>query len=96
MTLASLRAPRRPAALLPIEMGAVWLAMLAVMRLTWVQTLASMLFVAPALWVVILRAAEREAPWARRAGIAACVGFFLSSAHLPILWSGLRQGPGVC
>ena len=76
VTLASCAA--RLGGALPVEMGAVWLAVLAVMRLTWVQTLASMLFVGPALLVVILRAAEREACW--RAGVAACVGFFLSSA----------------
>ena len=83
------------AALLPVEMGVVLLAVLALMKLTWVQTLCALLFVWPALLVVILRAAERDAPWARRAGVLACVGFFLSSAHVPILWAGLHHGPGL-
>jgi hypothetical protein len=94
-TLRALARPRPAAALLPVEMGVVLLAVLALMKLTWVQTLCAMLFVWPALLVVILRAAEREAPWARRAGLLACVGFFLSSAHVPILWAGLHHGPGL-
>jgi len=37
--------------------------------------------------VPILRAAERGAAWAKSAGLTACAGFFLSAAHLPILWN---------
>jgi hypothetical protein len=71
----------------------VLLAVLALMKLTWVQTLSAMLFVWPVLMAAILRAAELERPWARRTGLWACVGFFLSSAHVPILWERLRHGP---
>ena len=63
------------------------LAVLALMKLTWVQTLTAMLFVWPVLMTAVLRAAELERPWARRAGGWACIGFFLSSAHVPILWA---------
>ena len=86
---------RVPAGLLPVEMGLVLLATLALMKLTWVQTLAAMLWVWPAVMLAILRAAERDAPWARRVGLVACVGFFLSSAHVPILWEPLRHGLAV-
>lgn len=92
-TLRTLARRRRAPALLPVEMGLVVLALLVVMKLTWVHTLAALLFAWPCLYLAILRAAERDAPWARRAGLAACAGFFLSSAHVPILWGGLRQGP---
>jgi hypothetical protein len=94
-TLRSLSPRRLPAALAPVEMALVLLATLALMKLTWVQTLAAMLWVWPALLLPILRAAERDAPWARRAGVLACVGFFLSAAHVPILWERLRHGPAV-
>ena len=84
---------RRDATLLPVELGFVVLAVLALMKLTWVHTLAAMLFAWPVLLLAILRAAERGAPWAVRAGLVACVGFFLSSAHLPILWGEHWHGP---
>lgn len=45
--------------------------------------------------VHVLAAAERGVPGVRRLGVAACVGFFLSSAHLPVLWHALRDGPAV-
>jgi Glycosyltransferase family 87 len=85
--------PRRVApGLLPVEMGLVLLATLLLMKLTWVQTLTAMLWVWPVTMLAILRSAERGAPWALRAGIVACLGFFLSSAHIPILWAGWRHG----
>ena len=83
----------RPPVLLPAELGLVVLTILILMKLTWVHTLAAMLFVWPALLLPILRAAERGAPWARRAGIATCAGVFLSAAHLPILWGEHWRGP---
>ena len=95
LTLRALGARRRAPALVPVEVGAALLAILVLMKLTWVQTLAAMLFVWPTLMLVILRAAERGAAWARRAGLVACAGFFLSSAHLPVLWTALRHGPQV-
>jgi alpha-1,2-mannosyltransferase len=94
-TLQPLRRADRAAALLPVEMGAVLLALLVLMKLTWMHTLAALLFVWPVLMLAIVRAAERGAPWAARAGLAACSGFFLSSAHLPILWAALQRGPAV-
>jgi hypothetical protein len=94
-TLQPLRRRDRTAALLPLEMGAVLLAILALMKLTWVHTLAALLWIWPVLMLVVVRAAERGAPGAARAGGLACAGFFLSSAHLPILWAGLRHGAAV-
>ncbi len=92
LTLRPLLRPRQPA-LLPVELGYVTLALLMVMKITWVQTLAAMLFVWPCAMLAILRAAECGAPWARAAGFWASLGFFLSSAHFPILWPGWRHGP---
>ena len=92
-TLWSLRHRTRHRALLPVELGLVTLALLMLMKLTWLHTLAAILFVWPCVMLAVLRAAERGAPWALRMGITAAVGFFLSSAHIPVLWSGLRQGP---
>jgi len=74
-------------ALAPVELGVVVLAILLVMRLTWVHTLAAVAFVWPtqmlALWPRA-RAGDRGVRWAM---VAASAGFFLSSAHLPFLWS---------
>ena len=95
VTVWSLRRRPRHVALLPVELGFVMLAVLMLMKLTWLHTLAAILFVWPCVMLPILRAAERGAAWALRAGIAACVGFFLSSAHIPVLWNGLRHGAGV-
>lgn len=94
-TARALRPRPRGAGLLPVEIGYIVLAMLLVMKLTWVQTLTAMLGVWPALMLAILRAAEREAAWARRAGVLACSGFWLSAAHVPILWGPLRHGAGI-
>jgi hypothetical protein len=94
-TVTCVRARHRHAALLPVELGFVMLAVLMIMKLTWLHTLAAILFVWPCVMLPILRAAERGAPWALRTGIAASVGFFLSSAHIPVLWSALRHGPAV-
>ncbi len=92
LTLRTLRRPRHRA-LLALEYGTVTLAMLLLMKITWVHTLAAMLFVWPCAMLAIVRAAERGAPWALRTGLWACAGFFLSSAHFPILWQGWRAGP---
>jgi hypothetical protein len=81
--------------LYPVEFAYVVLAMLLIMKLTWVQTLCAMLFVWPVLLVVLAAALARQVAWARRAIVWACIGYFLSSAHVPILWAGLRQGPAV-
>ena len=94
-TLHAVLRRRIPAGLIPVEMGLVLLAVLALMKLTWVQTLTSMLWVWPVVMLAVLRAAERGAPWAKRAGLVACAGFFLSSAHVPILWERLRHGLAV-
>jgi hypothetical protein len=92
LTLRPLGRRRIEPGLLPVELGLVLLATLILMKLTWVQTLCSMLWVWPVTMLAILRRAESGSPWAVRAGILACVGFFLSSAHVPILWTGLRHG----
>ncbi len=92
-TMRTVRRHARHAALLPVELGLVMVAVLIVMKLTWLHTLAAILFVWPCLMLPSLRAAERGAAWATPAGLAASAGFFLSSAHLPVLWSGLRSGP---
>ena len=65
------------------------------MKLTWVQTLTMMLFVWPVTLLAAWRAHELGARWGRRAAVAATVSFFLSSAHVPILWAGFQHGPGV-
>ena len=93
VTLRRLRRPRRAAALLPVEFGYVVLAVLLVMKLTWVQTLTMMLFVWPAVLLAVWRALENGANWARRAAVVGSASFFLSSAHVPILWPGLQHGP---
>lgn len=92
LTLRTLLQPRRRA-LLAVEYGTVTLALLLVMKITWVHTFAAMLFVWPCAMIAIVSAAERGAPWAVRTGLWACAGFFLSSAHFPILWQGFRAGP---
>jgi alpha-1,2-mannosyltransferase len=95
-TLRVLRVRHRARSLLPLELGCSLLALLAVTKISWVHTLAAMLFVWPVLMLVVLKAAERGAPWARLAGLMACGGFFLSSAHLPILWTErFYHGPWV-
>ncbi len=66
-----------------------------IMKITWLHTLSAMLFVWPCLMLAILRAAERGASWSRPAALWASAGFFLSSAHMPVVWSALRHGPGV-
>ncbi|HZM15483.1 MAG TPA: glycosyltransferase family 87 protein [Candidatus Krumholzibacteria bacterium] len=92
LTLRTLRT-RRQVALLPVELGMVTLALLALMKITWVHTLAAMLFVWPCTMLAIARAAERGAPWAVWLGLLCCAGFFLSSAHFPLLWHGWTHGP---
>lgn len=87
VTLRQVARRRRERTLLPLELGYLVLALLIVMKVTWVHTLAALLFVWPVLMAVVVRAAERGAPWAVRAGILASVGFFLSSAHFPVLWN---------
>ena len=89
MLVQSARAQRTAAldaARMPLEFCFLTLALLVLMKITWVHTLAGMLFVWPILMVVIWRAAEEDAPWSRATGLLACVGFFLSSAHFPVLW----------
>jgi hypothetical protein len=54
-----------------------------------------MLWIWPVLMIVLIRAAETGEAGAKRLGVLACVGFFLSSAHIPVLWEGLRHGPWV-
>jgi hypothetical protein len=94
-TLATLRRSRRDALAAPLEFGFVVLAMLLAMKLTWVQTMCVMLFVWPSLTIVLAAAPGPAAVWLRRIAIVAAAGFFLSSAHVPILWAGLRHGPAV-
>ncbi len=78
-----------------VELSALLLALLLVMRITWVHTLTSMLFVWPCLMVPLLRAAERGVPGTARYGLLVCVGFFLSSAHFPVLWGeAFKRWPG--
>lgn len=95
LVLQRLLARRRAAALLPVEMGLVLIAILVLMKLTWVHTLSSMLWVWPAVMLPLQRASEAGAPWARRTMLCACAGFFLAAAHVPILWPPLRHGPAV-
>lgn len=95
VTLRALRRPRRAAALLPVEFAYLVLALLLVMKLTWVQTLTMMLFAWPVAVLAAWRAAEQGAGWGRGAVVAASVAFFLSSAHAPILWPGFQHGLGV-
>ena len=91
-----LRIRSRPAALMPLECGLIVIALLIVTPLTWVCTMAALLFVWPVQMLVIYRAAEQEWKWAPHAAWAACAGFFLSSAHLPVLWgTALHHGPWV-
>lgn len=93
--LQRLRARRRAPELLPVELGLVVIAILILMKLTWVHTLSAMLWVWPALMLPLQRAQENGAPWARRTALIACAGFFLAAAHVPILWPPLRHGPAV-
>ena len=94
ITLHTVARRRRALALLPLELGYVLLAILIVMKVTWVHTLAGMLFVWPVLMAAAVRAAEGGARWAVRVGVLASVGFFLSSAHFPVLWNpAFRHGP---
>jgi len=86
---------RRATALLPVEMGLVLIAILVLMKLTWVHTLSAMLWVWPAVMLPLQRASEAGAPWARRTMLCACAGFFLAAAHVPILWPPLRHGAAV-
>jgi len=92
VTLRSLQRRRHPA-LLPVELGLATVTMLLLMKITWVHTLTAMLFVWPTLMMPILAAALQNRPWAMPAGLLACLGFFLSSAHAPIFWHALRHGP---
>lgn len=95
LVLQRVTARRRAAALLPVELGLVLLAILILMKLTWVHTLSAMLWVWPAVMLPLQRAAENGAVWARRTALIACTGFFLAAAHVPILWPPLRQGAAV-
>jgi hypothetical protein len=58
VTLGEVARLQRPRGHLPVEVGFVVLAILITMRLTWLATLAAMLFVWPALMLVILRDSE--------------------------------------
>lgn len=81
--------------LVGVELGCAVIAVLLVMKITWVHTLTSMLFVWPLVMLAVMRAAEDDAPWAGRLGALACVGFFLSSAHFPTLWGDFfKRWPG--
>jgi hypothetical protein len=91
VTLVEVARLQRPRGHLPVEVGFVVLAILITMRLTWLATLAAMLFVWPTLMLVILRDSELGDPGAARFGAVACVGFFLSSAHLPVVWGARIQ-----
>jgi len=70
-----------------LELALLVLLLLLVMRLTWVHTLTSMLFVYP---ILMFWGAEQASGDHRRRGVTAMlltsVGFFLSAAHLPVLW----------
>ena len=80
---------------LPLALSLIVVAILVLMKITWLHTLASALFVWPILMTHILKRSEQEGPGARATGLWACVGFFLSAAHLPVLWHVLRSGPAV-
>jgi alpha-1,2-mannosyltransferase len=88
IVVGSIRALRRqPApASRPLEFALLVLALLLVMRVTWVHTLTAMLFVWPlsmaactALWPTARTEARQLMGWS-------CLGFFLTTAHLPVLW----------
>src|SRR5262249_12805138 len=77
---------RRPCTFAALQCGLVVLATLVVTPITWVHTLTALLFVWPVQVLLLHRAALDGAGWAGPALVASCAGFFLSSAHLPILW----------
>jgi alpha-1,2-mannosyltransferase len=93
---ASLAPGDRDAGMVPVELGVIVLVLLLTMQITWVHTLAAIAFVWPTQMLVLWRAARDGAGGARGAMLASCAGFFLSSAHLPFLWSErFQHGPWV-
>jgi hypothetical protein len=98
LVLRRVLARRRTQALLPVELGLVVIAILVLMKLTWVHTLSAMLWVWPAVMLPLQRiaaATDAAGSWARRTMLLASAGFFLAAAHVPILWPPLRQGMAV-
>lgn len=95
-TWSCVRIRSRPAAMLPLECSLIVLAILIVTPITWVHTMAALLFVWPVQMLVLARAAAQRWKWTPHATWAACAGFFLSSAHLPVLWgTALHHRPWV-
>jgi hypothetical protein len=80
---------------MPLAFGMFFVLLLVLMKITWLHTLTAILFVWPVVMVHVLATTERGSPLAARLGFWACVGFFLSAAHLPVLWESLRSGAGV-
>jgi hypothetical protein len=95
MTFRALQRAPRNRQQLPLALCLIVVTILVVMKITWLHTLAAGLFVWPILMTYILKHAKLQAPAARQTGLWACVGFFLSAAHLPVLWQALRHGPAV-
>lgn len=94
-TMQTLRKASRKLHQLPLALSLIVIAILLLMKITWLHTLTSALFVWPILITHILKRSEQEFPEALKTGLWACLGFFLSSAHLPVLWHALRNGPSV-
>lgn len=95
LTLRALtRAPWRPDTA-PLVLGLVAVTLLVLMKITWLHTLTAVLFVWPVLMVHVLAGAQRGQGGMVPLGVMACVGFFLSAAHLPVLWHALQRGPAV-
>ena len=76
-----------PDAWAPVELGMIVLVLLITMTLTWVHTLTAIAFVWPALALTLWARAITGTTRARRALVFAAIGSFLSSAHLPYMWS---------
>jgi hypothetical protein len=80
------RSSRHPENTLHFEFAMLVLLLLLIMRLTWVHTLAAVLFVYPLLmhWGVGSAVQQHRAGVVRMA--ATSLAFFLGAAHLPVLW----------
>ena len=95
LTVQTLRRAPRSRQFLPLTLGFLVTAILVLMKISWLHTLASLLFVWPIAMTHILKNAEQDVARARFTGLMACLGFFLSAAHLPVMWHSLREGPPV-
>ena len=86
ITLRSLWHRPRNTTRLPLEFSAITLVILLTMRITWVHSMTTMLFVYPILLCWCAAALEQEQRWAGPAILTGGLGMFLAAAHLPFLW----------